>query len=142
MRIFPIFTTTEYEEAIKFLKKKSAVHHVVFEDWYASPNNEVFHLVHRKNKAKNSDDFAIYQVEGAARKDGYYVLNINNTSYMRHRFIMECFNGAKPAGMEIDHFDGNKSNNKLSNLMYVTHTENMRRYWRRRNEQSRKTLKI
>jgi hypothetical protein len=30
-----------------------------------------------------------------------------------------------PSGLEIDHKDRNKQNNKLSNLRVVTHKENM-----------------
>ena len=73
-------------------------------------------------------------------KDGILVLckQTNYNGYLRicvvkpshkllrvHRLVWETFNGEIPNGYEIDHFDGNKQNNALSNLQCVTHTENM-----------------
>lgn len=43
-----------------------------------------------------------------------------------HIIIWEAFNGPIPEGMVIDHIDGNRSNNKLSNLRLVTQSENMK----------------
>jgi len=42
-----------------------------------------------------------------------------------HRLIWEAFNGKIPTNLELDHIDGDKHNNKLSNLRLVTHSENM-----------------
>jgi hypothetical protein len=42
-----------------------------------------------------------------------------------HRVVWETFKGEIPDGYEIDHIDGNRLNNALSNLRCVTHTENM-----------------
>jgi hypothetical protein len=42
-----------------------------------------------------------------------------------HILIWTEYNGPVPAGFEIDHMDGNKSNSSLSNLRLVTHKENL-----------------
>jgi HNH endonuclease/NUMOD4 motif len=42
-----------------------------------------------------------------------------------HRLVMEMFVGPCPARMEINHIDGDKTNNRLDNLEYCTHKENM-----------------
>ena len=53
-----------------------------------------------------------------------------NSKYLRHtvaahRFIYECNTGIKiPSNLEINHIDGNKLNNKLSNLELCTSSEN------------------
>lgn len=45
-----------------------------------------------------------------------------------HKLVMMAFN-PKPSGkeLEIDHRDRNKENNRLDNLQWVTHTENIKR---------------
>lgn len=43
-----------------------------------------------------------------------------------HRVVWEVHRGAIPAGLEIDHVDGDKSNNRIDNLQLVTHAENVR----------------
>lgn len=43
-----------------------------------------------------------------------------------HRIVWELHNGPVPEGLEIDHIDGNKQNNDISNLRAVSHSENLR----------------
>lgn len=44
-----------------------------------------------------------------------------------HRLIWETFVGEIPNGFEINHIDHDKSNNALSNLELVTHSENLKK---------------
>lgn len=46
-----------------------------------------------------------------------------------HKLIMQTFKPTTDNSLEIYHVDGNKLNNALSNLEYVTHAENINRYW-------------
>ena len=46
-----------------------------------------------------------------------------------HRAVYESFKGAIPIGMQINHIDGNKLNNTLSNLEVVTPQENIDHSW-------------
>lgn len=41
-----------------------------------------------------------------------------------HRVIAECYLGSCPEGYEVDHIDGDKMNNNISNLQYLTPKEN------------------
>lgn len=43
-----------------------------------------------------------------------------------HRLVWEAFNGPIPPGMEINHKNGKKDDNRLSNLELVTSSENSR----------------
>lgn len=49
-----------------------------------------------------------------------------------HRLIWESFNGKIKSGLEVDHMDGDKHNNNLSNLRLLTHSENMKAAFERR----------
>lgn len=42
-----------------------------------------------------------------------------------HSLVMLAFTGPYPDGMEINHKDGNPANNRLDNLEYVTHSQNL-----------------
>jgi hypothetical protein len=47
-------------------------------------------------------------------------------TFALHRLVIETFSTSKPLGLECNHKDGNKLNASLSNLEWVTRTENIR----------------
>lgn len=47
-------------------------------------------------------------------------------SFTIHRLVAAAFIGPRPKGMHINHKDGNKLNNHVSNLEYVTPSENQK----------------
>lgn len=51
-------------------------------------------------------------------------------NFLIHRLVMAAFKGA--SDMQIDHIDGDKDNNTLSNLEYVSNIENTFRHFVRR----------
>lgn len=61
---------------------------------------------------------------------GYWAVNykIEGTRHIAyvHRLVMEAFFGLNADRKEVNHIDGDKSNNTLSNLEWVTHSENHR----------------
>ncbi len=69
---------------------------------------------------------------GVEDRNGYYGVKIitpNQTNWQIHRLVLETF---KPIDnykeMDVDHRDGNKGNNELTNLDWVTTQENNIRY--------------
>jgi len=44
--------------------------------------------------------------------------------FKTHRLVTAAFLGPCPAGLEVNHKDGDKENNHISNLEYVTRSEN------------------
>ena len=49
------------------------------------------------------------------------------TSFRVHRLVAECYIGICPEGYEVDHINGDKVNNNISNLQYLTKEENIRK---------------
>lgn len=43
-----------------------------------------------------------------------------------HQLVMEAFVGPCPEGLEINHIDGSRDNNRLDNLEYITHGANIK----------------
>tara|TARA_R110002074_G_scaffold180332_1_gene344522 strand:+ start:158 stop:613 length:456 start_codon:yes stop_codon:yes gene_type:complete len=63
------------------------------------------------------------------RNNGYisYGLYIGGKvkQFLAHRLVIEAY--TEPSSLSVDHIDGNRENNNLSNLEYVTSVENSRR---------------
>lgn len=61
-------------------------------------------------------------------KTGYKRVIVNKKMVLVHRLVAELFLGK--SDLTIDHIDGNKLNNAVSNLEYVTRKENLSRGWK------------
>lgn len=55
---------------------------------------------------------------------GYLGVKINGKSTRLHKVIAECYLGKRPKGHTVNHKDGNKSNNCVSNLEYISKEDN------------------
>jgi hypothetical protein len=70
-------------------------------------------------------------------KKGYFQTRLFSKEYPKgrlqyiHRLVYETFVDEIPDGYEIDHVDGNPSNNNLSNLQLVTRKENISKHYRK-----------
>lgn len=62
---------------------------------------------------------------GSPNAAGYLMVRLNKKRlYVVHRIIWEMVNGPIPDGMEVDHENTAKSDNKISNLRLATHSQN------------------
>lgn len=61
-------------------------------------------------------------------KKGYYRVMLRNRTdrkiFLVHALVARAFLGPRPLDMVTDHIDGNRENNKLDNLQYITQREN------------------
>jgi hypothetical protein len=63
---------------------------------------------------------------------GYIKVNHGQSRFFRtaHRMVWEAVNGPIPDGMQINHKNGNKQDNRICNLEVVTPSENTRHAFR------------
>jgi hypothetical protein len=65
---------------------------------------------------------------GSTNGDGYMQKNVNLKKFKVHDLIAGAFLGEKPENYDVDHINGNRADNRPSNLRYVTRSENLRGY--------------
>ena len=73
---------------------------------------------------------------------GYYQVHLHKNSigkwYSIHRLVFEAFNGTIPEGLQVNHINEVKTDNKLENLNLMTAKENCN--WGTRNEKISKPV--
>lgn len=80
--------------------------------------------------------FFVSNLGGLKTKDGKQIVPIRISKYKAftvrsnhiylHHAVTECFLGIRSPYYEVNHKDGDKLNNRLDNLEYVSHRQNMR----------------
>lgn len=84
----------------------------------AAPNSSVKGMKPGRILFQSKDDRGYPQCELYADGKG--------STIKVHRLVAEAFLGPRSDGMTVNHMDGNKANNALENLEYVTRAENTR----------------
>jgi len=57
---------------------------------------------------------------GRVKRDGYVYVNRRKLEISAHRLIWQAVHGDIADGLQIDHIDGDKTNNRITNLRAVT----------------------
>lgn len=63
-------------------------------------------------------------VAGCSDGHGYITVTLRGQRWAAHRLIWTMVNGPIPSGIEIDHINGIRSDNRVANLRPVTRAEN------------------
>ena len=89
---------------------------------------ELFNYVdgHLIRKTTKSSRAKAGDIAGSFHKaTGYIHICVDGTKYSAHRIIYGLHFGVIPNGLEIDHINGNRADNRIENLRLVTRRENM-----------------
>lgn len=93
--------------------------------YQASSYGRVRALV-KRNNAYPKDGI----LKGGLNSKGYFHYILTDASggrkiFKAHRLIASVFLGECPEGMQVNHIDANKLNNRIENLEYITQRENI-----------------
>lgn len=99
------------------------------ENWVTVKNHpryEVSDLGRVRSTTKKDKVKIIKPSENSTNKDkrDYLFYTLNGVKHYAHHLVLSHFVGEKPKGYECDHINGDKHNNTLINLRYLTIAEN------------------
>ena len=78
-------------------------------------------------KVRKANCVQIGQEAGGKVTHGYMGVRFDGKTFLAHRVIWEMFNGAIPDGLQIDHINEVKDDNRIENLQLVTAKQNQQR---------------
>lgn len=88
------------------------------------PSYEISNLGRLRSNYKNGDSLIIQPQHNGKGDADYQFYKLSGKKYYVHQLVLTTFIGETPKGYECDHIDTDKTNNKLSNLRYLTVAEN------------------
>lgn len=96
-------------------------------------DNGVLRWKHQKRKMLSGS------LAGTIANTGYVIICVDYKKFLAHRIIWEMFNGPITDGMQIDHINHIRDDNRIENLRLVSHIENHRNLSRQKNNKSGRT---
>lgn len=100
------------------------------EQWKDIEGYEGLYEVSSLGRVRGKDRFINNRIQksrlmfGALHSDGYHIINLQGTTYRAHRLVAKAFIPNPDNKPHINHIDGDKLNNFVTNLEWVTDLEN------------------
>lgn len=100
------------------------------EIWKPIPDYEEIYQISNKGRVKKQKNGKTVYLKKTLKRDNYFCVFLNNGKKVKqfqiHRLLMIVFRPIKNASeMTVNHKDGVKGNNELSNLEWCTNKENL-----------------
>lgn len=97
------------------------------EIWRDVLDYEGLYQVSNLGKVRNTKTLRVLSQGTCGSGYAFVILRKDGKSYNRmvHRLVMNTFCPTKNSKLEVNHIDGNKQNNYLDNLEWVTRSENL-----------------
>ena len=125
-KVLPSIRKYGYFNMFKSKRKKRVIidgvkfyRHDDFTNYAANKDGDVINLKKKKimKMSKNNSGYLYF---------GIYNKKLKKTKiYTQHRFVYEVFKGKIPPHLEIDHINGDKTDNQKINLQLLTHQQNI-----------------
>lgn len=104
-------------------KKETWTEDIPGEIWITTYQDKDFE-VSNFGRVRNKKDLSLRK--GSLTDKGYLTVSMNDKKYSLHRVVLASFNPVENIKeLTVDHIDGNRSNNFLSNLRWVSNEENV-----------------
>ena len=95
----------------------------MMEEWRKTTIDDRYYVSSFGN-AKSIINGKVHILHPVIDNTGYYYIRIRNKAYSIHRLVALSFIPTIDTSLHIDHIDGNKLNNNVSNLRWCTQKEN------------------
>ena len=131
-------SSCKYSQTDKFKRDLVYYHFCGTEEWKSIKNYEGFY-VSNKGRVKREaftdslgrkNEEHIVAIVNNKERGGYEYVHLNNDCISLHRLVAKAFIPNPDNKPEVNHIDGNKFNNTVSNLEWVTSKENKEHAWK------------